>query len=112
MSSMHSTVRSSGRVITGGVVSTIVIVWVMVVLFPQLSVAVHDRVMISTSGQSSAMLIELATTTSTSSSQLSVAGMVSIVGISSPHSIVRSSGCDSNTGASVSEYVMVCMHSA
>ncbi len=40
----HGTVNGCGQVITGGVVSTTVIVWLQLVEFPHASIAVHVRV--------------------------------------------------------------------
>ena len=42
----HSTVRLAGQVRTGGIVSSTVIVWVQLMLFPQASVAVQVRAII------------------------------------------------------------------
>ena len=42
----HSTLASGGQTMLGGVVSTIVMIWVQLVVNPQLSVAVQVRVMV------------------------------------------------------------------
>jgi hypothetical protein len=47
----HSTIRLSPQVMFGGVVSTIVIVWLHRLLFPQLSLALHVRTMFVKPGQ-------------------------------------------------------------
>jgi hypothetical protein len=45
ISPMHSRIKVPGQPIVGGITSSKVIVWVHVVEFPQLSIAVHVRVM-------------------------------------------------------------------
>ena len=52
----HSTVTSAGRVIAGGVLSWIVIVWSQVAESPQGSVAVHVRVITPVLPQAGAKL--------------------------------------------------------
>lgn len=49
--SMHSIVTSAGQVIVGGAVSSIVMIWMQVALFPHVSVVVHVLVIIYSWGQ-------------------------------------------------------------
>ena len=89
--SPHSTVASAGQVMTGGVVSTTVIVWTQEAVLPQSSVAVQVREMVSVLPQPGAEESEKLTEASPQES-LAVAEPVAEGPVGSPHSTVASAG--------------------
>ena len=72
MPGVHSTVISPGQVMAGAAVSTTVMIWSQFELFPQLSVAVQERVITSSCGQVPVLALS-AKLIAGASSQLSVA---------------------------------------
>ena len=89
----HSTVASAGQVISGGVVSTTVTVWVQLDALPHSSVAVQTREITSSWGQVPAAELSLSETDG-SPSQLSVAVATPVAEevLSPSHSTVASAG--------------------
>src|SRR5690606_41697740 len=90
ISSSHSTVTLAGQVITGGVVSSTVIVCTQSLALPQLSTAVHVRSIVYVSGQLPGMVVSEYPTPLTAALQLSVAvaSPKTLGSISSSHSTV------------------------
>src|SRR5437016_11102787 len=102
------TVRSGAHcVMTGAVVSLTVMCWLAVATLPQLSVAVHVRVMML--WQLEPGLVCISTNEGVMGpSQLSPAVTSAGLGTSVMHCTVRSSGTPTSTGGTVSFTVMVC----
>src|SRR5690606_40953694 len=73
ISSSHSTVTLAGQIITGGVVSSTVIVCTQSIALPQLSTAVHVRSIVYVSGHEPSILKSALLIFVTGSLQMSVA---------------------------------------
>src|SRR5210317_1630294 len=109
-SPMHSTVTAGGHVISGGVVSSMVMVCVHVAMFPQSSSAWYVRVITSGHVLPSETSPRCVTVTGP---QLSVAvtRVISAAGTSPMHSTVTAGG-HVISGGVISSMVMVCVHVA
>ena len=101
----HSTVTSGGQTMVGGVVSTIVMIWVQVLVSPQSSVAVQVRVMVPVLPQAGA---KLSLKVMLTPPQLSdpVAMPVASGEVDMPHSTVASGG-QTMVGGVVSSIVII-----
>src|SRR5512143_1920636 len=106
-SPIHSKVRSAGHVIVGGVISSTVIVWAHVVVFPQLSSAIYVRVMIR--GHVPLQTSPSQVTTGTPQLSLAVTNAIFAAGTSPIHSKVRSAG-HVIVGGVISSTVIVWAH--
>src|SRR5690606_267186 len=107
--SSHSTVTLAGQVITGGVVSSTVIVCMQSLALPQSSTAVHIRSIVYVSGHEPGMVVSEYVMSVTGSVQLSVAvaSPKTLGSISSSHSTVTLAG-QVITGGVISSTVIVC----
>ena len=107
----HSTNRSAGHMITGGVESSTVTVCKHVLVLPQSSVAVHVlKIVYSCSHTPEATVASLNDTIGTRSQlSVAVAKPVASGNVLSVHSTVMSSG-HVKTGAVLSSTVMICTH--
>src|SRR5690606_40188283 len=112
IASSHSTVTLAGQVITGGVVSSTVIVCTQSLALPQLSTAVHVRSMVYVSGHEPGMVVSEYVISVIGSVQLSVAvaSPRDTGKVLSSHSTVTLAG-QVITGGVVSSTVIVCTQS-
>jgi hypothetical protein len=112
VSALQSIETLSGQVMTGGVLSTMVMTWSQVLLLPHSSVAVQVRVITLSSGQLPEATLSLSVIAMFPfAEQLSVAVATPVVAelLSSLHSTLRSAG-QVMTGAVESMIEIVCVH--
>ena len=103
----HSTVTFAGQVMSGAVVSIMVMVWVQLLLLPQSSVAVQVRVMLDAPAQlPAAMLSDKAMTGVLVQLSVAVAEPVSAAAVEASHSRVTLAGQEMS-GAMLSVTVIV-----
>ena len=103
----HSTVTFAGQVMSGAVVSIMVMVWVQLLLLPQLSVAVQVRVMLDAPAQlPAAMLSDKAMTGVLVQLSVALAVPVSAAAVEASHSTVTLAGQEMS-GAMLSVTVIV-----